>query len=672
MALLALPAPIESKHQPTSRRRRQSQTAATPLHADEAQRLAAAKVERTARWVADMQAFAQLARQEVVSTTSPAPFNDSSPWLGDFGLRVSAPPTTAPAVPQWDVGHEVAIAQRLPLATDARTTSTRASDGGLGGRHHAINHTLDSIRRAELGLVRIRPNPKDVERTAWLANITTRAGLMEIIEKQMRQVSASYLTPSYMSTRHSYLSGYEDFMRTGYHVSPWRYTWNTALTPQQLIREERWQMGYAHFNRLRFKTVSAVCQAATHVKQFHLVDLQIVQPDFPLLRNLLRLMRHAARKDSKGHTRNRRPSLKPKHIRALCALCDSRSEAAATLQDSVMWAVLACIMSFAFQFLYRIGELACGAAFHPDAYFTIDWLAPLLLLAPGENCAMFHGHRKVDNEWTREQFPVLYEDVVGNFVRQYHRLRAIFTPAASASAFSFADGSVPTASWVCECTKLLMKQLFPAAAAAFDYTNHCFRRGGAALLAFLKVDPRLQEQLGCWTADSESRILYMARVRASLVAVQKGMLTHDFEIMQDDFVVSEGGHRGPLATTAAPQPAPPPPPPAAETALPSPMDTDLDSVVSDDTDDAVAEMAALDLDDEGDGPDDAALAGALTAAPSESEARAASSARPPPTQLPPAKRAKPGRRSDLAIGLSKAGASQHGAINRYFGNMTVT
>jgi hypothetical protein len=102
------------------------------------------------------------------------------------------------------------------------------------------------------------------------------------------------------------------------------------------------------------------------------------------------------------------------------------------------------------------------------------------------------------------------------------------------------------------------------------------------------------------------------------------------------------------------------------------MDTDLESVVSDDTDDAVAELASLDLDDEGDGPDDAALAGALTAAPSESEARAASSARPPPTQLPPAKRAKPGRRSDLAIGLSKAGASQHGAINRYFGNMTVT
>ena len=56
-----------------------------------------------------------------------------------------------------------------------------------------------------------------------------------------------------------------------------------------------------------------------------------------------------------------------------------------------------------------------------------------------------------------------------------------------------------------------MRLGFPSAAGGMDYTDHCLRRGGETVLVFKKIDPKLQEQIGCWASGYSSRQLFMDR-----------------------------------------------------------------------------------------------------------------------------------------------------------------
>ena len=291
-------------------------------------------------------------------------------------------------------------------------------------------------------------------------------------------------------------------------------------------------------------------EVATHVKQFHLVNLNIVQPPFRRLHNLFRLWDLKEARMGATRARARRPTFKPKHIAAICTLCKVKSgDKSLPLDDRVSWAVLRCIVSGGFQLLYRVGELAVGAAYDPagTTHFSVRWLQPLLQLELGQNALIMHSQRKVENEWTKEMFPVLYTQHVSNFVSAYKALRLLDpSPPETHCAFRLdSTGTSPTAGWVCESLKSLMKQLFPLAAHGMDYTDHCLRRGGETALVAMEVDPKIQEQIGCWSRDSVSRHLYMARVRQVLVGIQSRMLSMDYNIMQDDYEFVDQGPRGP-------------------------------------------------------------------------------------------------------------------------------
>ena len=126
-------------------------------------------------------------------------------------------------------------------------------------------------------------------------------------------------------------------------------------------------------------------------------------------------------------------------------------------------------------------------------------------------------------------------DEVSNFVAAYKSLRELdtFLPSNHCAFRIDSDGRAPTARWVCKCLRTLMKELFPDIAHEMDYTDHCLRRGGETVLVYLNVDPKIQEQMGCWSKDSSARQLYMARILQTLVGIQRRIYKCDFDLMQD-------------------------------------------------------------------------------------------------------------------------------------------
>ena len=582
-----------------------------------------------ARYVQAMHDFTALAVDEISATAgewygtgrssdlgmilaeNPGP--KASPSITPTTRAASLDPLVAGLTP-LDVGHEVAMALRMPKSSSARTT--RGSDGQhRSAKEETMRRTLDSMERAERGKVLIPPNRSNPSHNSWFSELTSAEEVRKVLTTAMARTASATLSAKYLDNRHSYLTGYSSFMREVVHQSPWRLTWAGDLTKREVFREESWQLAYAHYNRIRYETAQSVAEAATHVRQFHLVNLQLVQPNFVRLSNLLRLLRLQGKRRNGDRQRRRRPTLKPKHVLALCTMCERHSQnTELSLADRVSWAVLGVIISGGFQLLYRVGELAVGASFDPKLHFTVAWLRVLETLLEGEDALLFHSKRKVENEFTAEQFPVLCDRSPANFVTAYQNLRHIRPGRPDEEcAFALASGLPPTAAWVCESLRTLMRALFPDEAHGMDYTDHCLRRGGEVLMVYLKVDPKLQEQMGCWSADSTSRQLYMARVRQTLVSIQRGMFAHDYDLMQDDFQFVDDVPRGAAAAAAAPpgtgtcahpsplREAPSEPEPASDTTLepfqpahlPAP-DDDHDSVVSAGTDTAAEALAACD------------------------------------------------------------------------------
>ena len=583
-----------------------------------------------------MQQFASLANQElsVITSSSSNDFDLAMPPT--VPEQPQSSPRAAPEPMDLDVNHEISVALLLPRPKEG---IAKYKGAFVSTKTAIINNTLDSIDRAKAGRVLIKPNSTSAAstaRTEWLSNITTRSGLMEVLDREMKAAMATSLKPQYLRNRVSYLESYARFFRESIGVSPWRAVWNTDMDARTRWREETWQLKFSHFNRLRYDTAHAVREAATHVTQFHLVSLQIVRPDMPRLRNLHRLI-SLKDKHRQGVQRTRRPSFKPKHITWCCQHCKSRAQdESLSLLDRSLWAVLRAIIAAGFQLLYRVGELAVGAAYDStgQTHWSLRWLSPLLgLLTKGSNALIHHSKRKCENEWTAEMFPVTFVQHPANFVAAYQDLRSLFTPTNDcSSAFALADGSVPSAAWVCSCLRSLMRLGFPSAAGGMDYTDHCLRRGGETVLVFKKIDPKLQEQIGCWASDSSSRQLYMARVRETLVDVQTSMYDDDFENLQDDHMVIDSGPRGPSSAAAAAERsatvAAPAIPPAIN--ITDILDEARDSdVESDGTESALEELASLDLDDEQ----------ILAAVPSI--------AQPEPSSSAPLKKRRPGRPSKL-------------------------
>ena len=100
------------------------------------------------------------------------------------------------------------------------------------------------------------------------------------------------------------------------------------------------------------------------------------------------------------------------------------------------------------------------------------------------------------------------------------------------------------------------------------------------MLVYLKVDPKIQEQMGCWSKDSVSRQLYMARVCQTLVGIQRRIYKCDYDLMQDDFKFVDEGPRGPPVVGVQEQPPRSTQPSRPSSPIPAPAAADVNDTTA--------------------------------------------------------------------------------------------
>ena len=165
-----------------------------------------------------MDQFTVLAQDEL--SRLGAAFGGSS--MVDTLLSAQSACAPEPEATAFDEEAEIAVALRVPTACDglARGDATVGvslmegdNDPSITTKNATILHTMDSMRRAREGRVRIKHNKRDPESTMWLEGVTTRAHLQAILKREMGKVAQDNLQPQYLRNRRSYLTQYADFMR---------------------------------------------------------------------------------------------------------------------------------------------------------------------------------------------------------------------------------------------------------------------------------------------------------------------------------------------------------------------------------------------------------------------------------------------------------------------------
>ena len=434
------------------------------------------------------------------------------------------------------------------------------------GDYDKLLQQLDSRENARLGRVSFKANKQRYQETKIFETITTRKAMLKLLENSYNEMPIKALSVGHLHNRTHYMDSWCHFCTEVLHVCWVRWICLLEMTQMMKRREENFMLAFLAYGRLRYKSYNQVEQSLSHVRRWHEDHANISLPVFPRVSARNRLgRREEAKKKKSGITRRRRGNMKNEILLPVCVFLHAIvADSAADMALRLVAASLLCIITAAFQLLFRIGELARGADYNPDIHWSRIWLAPLVRLLHDNDACVPQTQRKVVTEHSLEYMPILFQDDnPANFVKAY-KAKVNLQPAAGAAGHdtlpglqdAFAldfGGTSPDPDFVCAQLKKIFQMVHPTL--TMDVSNHLFRRGGATCLSAMNMDPAIQEHAGGFARNSRSRPAYIAMVRETLVQAQRAMHRQRYTIIQDEV--------GYTLTTDQPQAAPPPPEVAA-------------------------------------------------------------------------------------------------------------
>ena len=429
---------------------------------------------------------------------------------------------------QWDVATS--------SETEMWLISQIADQIRSGDTHEDFLRALDSSTRAAEGKFKFHLNHKAPQRTAIYKMVKTREALQEVLSRSYQSVPYDVLSGGHIKNRGTYWRQYCEFCAEGMNMAPVRISWLLDLSRAEHYKEETLMLAWMTYCNIRFMHFNTVEQAVSHVMQFHMTHLDIVPPPFPRLHNRLRLGRKLWAKKGAGRRRAKRLTLTPPQLAAMVQVCQRTIQSPVSQSSKIAISALWAIMTACFQLLFRVGELARGADFDPKIHWTPGWLAPLLSLADGDNECIPQPQRKVANEASEEFMPIVFQaSNPSNFVYALKAKFQIHRPTADQDAFCIdAAGTPASAGWVFERTRALIGMLYPRLRDQFTVGDHIYRRGGATVLCFMKIDPAVQEHAGGFSRNSKCRPDYIAQVRETLADIQTRMHQQQYTVIQDE------------------------------------------------------------------------------------------------------------------------------------------
>jgi len=269
-----------------------------------------------------------------------------------------------------------------------------------GGDNARLLAQLDSRERARHNLVSFAPNQQRLKETQFLAGIKTRDQMLEVLSRNFNDAPMKALSTGHLHNRTHFVDSWCKFCTEVLHICWVRWTCLLEMNQRMIRKEENYLLAFLTYGRIRYKTFNQVEQSISHVRRWHEDHMNISFPAYPRLQSRLRLGRHEDKRKRKcGLIRKRRGNIKNEHLIPVCVFLHAIiADETASMSLRLVAASMLCIMTAAFQLLFRIGELARGADFDPNIHWCRTWLAPLLTLQDGGDACIPQTQRKIITE----------------------------------------------------------------------------------------------------------------------------------------------------------------------------------------------------------------------------------------------------------------------------------
>ena len=428
---------------------------------------------------------------------------------------------------------------------------------------------VDTVDQALSGTVRIKINDKNEatrQRTAHLANISTREQALQHLKRLQAARTTRSLSPKYLEKRVWYIKWWVRHCLLKFGCAPWM----TDMSRKQLYME----MLGSFFEEIeeRYGPCGAGAQGVTHVTQWHLTVLRVELPEFKVLANDRRLAAREHRKHSKSIQTAPRRGYTPAQVKLACTDMgeisrgrpvtpkSSAPSRATRLEAAVMRFVLAC----AWWLILRVGELCVGGQYDPDVHWSIQWLvdAGWWQVRAGGAAVTDQMARKQDGNvqthaFSFEPFPVLFMDLPHNPIQAFRDLRSLFPVGPEQGHFAAhalsASGLPPAETSAVAYLKAQGRRLWPLEAEYMDWTGHCACIGAITALQDLGHGDTVLNHMACKSLTSGTSELYKLRTMGAMCRAQAHMATADVTIIRDTFGSQAAAARPAGAQAAADQ-----------------------------------------------------------------------------------------------------------------------